>query len=318
MDSAAALCLRDGREARRGARRAARRCGRRARATPRRDPDRGAHAAAACHSRAVRVEGRDVAGPAGALLSGFCRAAGEACVLQLGGAAARCPPSAIAANPWPATSRGARPARGRHLAQRAGRFCAPGRESAILAGIAAKVARDVALLMQPEVGEASEPALAPDAAAPPACRTSATLRSACSRSRRPRARPDLRACFWATRARARARPRPVAERSGLRCASLSARPRARSPPWPRCCRGCRSMSKPCARTSSEATEWCFPRWLRGAFRGRRRTGCCEQAQREGRNLVDVMRADGEVARALSAGSSGACSTRKPRSALRRR
>lgn len=91
-------------------------------------------------------------------LGHFRRAAGEACVLQLGGAAGTLSAfrgrgqevsAAVAAAlgltyavPW----HGARDA-----------FARLGSELAVLAGCAAKVARDVALLMQPEVGEAAEP-----------------------------------------------------------------------------------------------------------------------------------------------------------------
>jgi 3-carboxy-cis,cis-muconate cycloisomerase len=91
---------------------------------------------------------------------GFRRAAAEACVLQLGGpagtlstfgekgAAVAAALSAELALPLaPVTWHSARDG-----------FARVGAESAILAGAAAKIARDVSLLMQPEVGEAAEPA----------------------------------------------------------------------------------------------------------------------------------------------------------------
>lgn len=89
---------------------------------------------------------------------GFCRAAAQACVLQLGGpagtlsafggkgAAVATALSAELALPLaPVTWHSARDG-----------FARLGAESAILAGAAAKIARDVSLLMQPEVGEAAE------------------------------------------------------------------------------------------------------------------------------------------------------------------
>ena len=91
----------------------------------------------------------------------FRSAASEACVLQLGGAAgtlsafesqgqeiARAVANRLAL-PYVVTWHSARDA-----------FARLGAEMAILAGIAGKIARDVSLLMQPEVGEAAEPAAA--------------------------------------------------------------------------------------------------------------------------------------------------------------
>ena len=91
---------------------------------------------------------------------GFRRAARDACVLQLGGPAGTLSTfgakgvavaTALAAElalPLAATTW--------HSARDG--FARLGAEAAILAGAAAKVARDVSLLMQPEVGEAAEPA----------------------------------------------------------------------------------------------------------------------------------------------------------------
>lgn len=89
----------------------------------------------------------------------FRAAAREACVLQLGGAAGTLSAfgdqgEAIAARL--AQELGLPPALTWHSARDAlARLAA---ETAILTGVAAKMARDVALLMQPEVGEAAEPA----------------------------------------------------------------------------------------------------------------------------------------------------------------
>ena len=92
----------------------------------------------------------------------FRMAAEEACVLQLGGpagtlsafgakgAAVAAALSAELALPDPKITW--------HSAR--DRFARLGAESAILTGAAAKIARDVSLLMQPEVGEAAEPARA--------------------------------------------------------------------------------------------------------------------------------------------------------------
>lgn len=91
---------------------------------------------------------------------GFRRAADDACVLQFGGAAgtlaafgkhADAVSAALAKQlelksppiPWHSARHG---------------FARFGSEAAILAGAAGKIARDVSLLMQPEVGEAFEPA----------------------------------------------------------------------------------------------------------------------------------------------------------------
>lgn len=92
---------------------------------------------------------------------GFRRAADEAAVLQFGGAGGTLSAfggqgdaisaflaSELGLGRLPITWHSARDA-----------FARLGAESAILTGAAAKVARDVSLLMQPEVGEASEPAL---------------------------------------------------------------------------------------------------------------------------------------------------------------
>jgi len=90
----------------------------------------------------------------------FRSAAGEACVLQFGGAA-----GTLAAF----RDRASEVARG--LAEELGLetavtwhsardgFARLGAETAVLTGLAAKIARDVALLAQPEIGEAAEPAV---------------------------------------------------------------------------------------------------------------------------------------------------------------
>ena len=91
---------------------------------------------------------------------GFRRAAAEACVLQFGGpsgtlsafgeksaAVAAALAAELALPSAPVTWHSARDG-----------FARLGAESAILAGAAAKIGRDVSLLMQPEVGEAAEPA----------------------------------------------------------------------------------------------------------------------------------------------------------------
>lgn len=92
--------------------------------------------------------------------SGFRRAASEACVLQLGGAGGTL--SAFAdrgdavAGALADELALAKPSITWHSAR--DRFARFGVEAAILAGAAGKIARDVSLLMQPEVGEVSEPA----------------------------------------------------------------------------------------------------------------------------------------------------------------
>jgi 3-carboxy-cis,cis-muconate cycloisomerase len=98
--------------------------------------------------------------PLGRALPHFRAAAREACVLQFGGAAGtlaafRDKGSAVAGAlagelglPYIVTWHSARDA-----------FARLGSEAAILAGIAGKIGRDVSLLMQPEVGEAAEPAV---------------------------------------------------------------------------------------------------------------------------------------------------------------
>jgi 3-carboxy-cis,cis-muconate cycloisomerase len=90
----------------------------------------------------------------------FLIAAEEACALQLGGAAGTL--SALGHKGAEVAKRmaeelGLRPAVTWHSARDA--FARLGSEMAILTGLAAKIARDVALLMQPEIGEAAEPAL---------------------------------------------------------------------------------------------------------------------------------------------------------------
>ena len=91
----------------------------------------------------------------------FRAAAGEACVLQLGGAAGtlsgfREKGMQVAA--LLSDELGLVQAVTWHSARDA--FARLGSETAILAGLAGKIARDVTLLMQPEVGEAAEPARA--------------------------------------------------------------------------------------------------------------------------------------------------------------
>lgn len=89
----------------------------------------------------------------------FRKAVEEACVLQLGGAAGTL--SAFGER-GEALARALadeldlRPSITWHSARDA--FARLGSECAIIVGIAGKIARDVALLMQPEIGEASEPA----------------------------------------------------------------------------------------------------------------------------------------------------------------
>jgi 3-carboxy-cis,cis-muconate cycloisomerase len=91
----------------------------------------------------------------------FRRALGQACVLQLGGAAGTL--SAFAGKGLDVVNEagaelGLDYAPTWHSARDA--FARLGAELAIVTGLAAKIARDVALLMQPEVGEAAEPARA--------------------------------------------------------------------------------------------------------------------------------------------------------------
>lgn len=91
----------------------------------------------------------------------YCRAAREACALQFGGAAGTLSAfgeHAAAVSSALAEALQLAPAVTWHSARDA--WARLGSESATLTGLAAKIARDVALLMQPEVGEAAEPALA--------------------------------------------------------------------------------------------------------------------------------------------------------------
>ena len=88
----------------------------------------------------------------------FRRAVREACVLQLGGAAGTL--SAFGARGQNvaallAENLALTPAPTWHSARDA--FARLGSETAILTGLAAKIARDVSLLMQPEIGEVAEP-----------------------------------------------------------------------------------------------------------------------------------------------------------------
>ena len=91
----------------------------------------------------------------------FRRAVAEACVLQLGGAAGTL--SAFHGK-GPEVAKGVAKELGLETASTwhssRDAFARLGSESAILVGLAAKIARDVALLMQPEIGEAAEPAIA--------------------------------------------------------------------------------------------------------------------------------------------------------------
>jgi len=90
----------------------------------------------------------------------FRGAAGQACVLQFGGAAGtlaafRDKASEVARGL--AEELGLETAVTWHSARDG--FARLGAETAVLTGLAAKIARDVALLAQPEIGEAAEPAL---------------------------------------------------------------------------------------------------------------------------------------------------------------
>ena len=91
----------------------------------------------------------------------FLHAVGEACVLQFGGAAGTLSAFQEKGSEMAkgvAKELGLETAVTWHSARDA--FARLGSETAILVGLAAKIARDVALLMQPEVGEAYEPAVA--------------------------------------------------------------------------------------------------------------------------------------------------------------
>jgi 3-carboxy-cis,cis-muconate cycloisomerase len=91
----------------------------------------------------------------------FCDAVEEACVLQFGGAAGTL--SAFADGGGQVALELAKELNLKtsvtwHSARDG--FARLGGETAVLIGIAAKIARDVALLMQPEIGEAAEPVVA--------------------------------------------------------------------------------------------------------------------------------------------------------------
>ena len=91
---------------------------------------------------------------------GFRRAANDACVLQFGGAAGTLAAFGMHGDAVSAALAKQldlkRPSIPWHSARHG--FARFGSEAAILAGAAGKIARDVSLLMQPEVGEAFEPA----------------------------------------------------------------------------------------------------------------------------------------------------------------
>ncbi len=93
-------------------------------------------------------------------LSGFRSAASQACTLQFGGAggtlSAFGPQAAQVEQALAAQLALPVPSTPWHSAR--DNLARLGAEAAILAGVAAKVARDVSLLMQPEIGEVAEPA----------------------------------------------------------------------------------------------------------------------------------------------------------------
>ena len=91
--------------------------------------------------------------------AGFRRAVDEGCVLQLGGPSGTLPAFAEKGPAIAAAMAAALALRAPRVCWHSARdgFARMGAEAAILAGAAAKVARDVSLLMQAEVAEAAEP-----------------------------------------------------------------------------------------------------------------------------------------------------------------
>ena len=107
------------------------------------------------------------------------------------------------------------------------RFARLGAELAILAGAAGKIGRDVSPPDAAGSRRGRRGGEGRDAAARPACRTSAIPRSRCSRSKPRSARPALAATLLSpTHAGARARPRSVAKPVVHACASCCAPLRA--------------------------------------------------------------------------------------------
>jgi 3-carboxy-cis,cis-muconate cycloisomerase len=114
---------------------------------------------------------------------------------------------------------------------------------AILTGTCGKIARDVALMMQTEVGEAHEP-------------PRGHIGEAVGR-RRPasRPRPSRRTCSPPSspaRCRSTSAASAAGRRSGMPCRRCCSSPPARSPPSPRSRRGSRPMRSACAATSTSA------------------------------------------------------------------
>lgn len=179
-------------------------------------------------------------------------------------------------------------------------FARLGSETAILIGLAAKIARDVALLMQPEIGEASEPTAAGRGGS-----------SSMPHKRNPSG------CLLALDAAARApglaatllgqlspeHERGIGQWQGqwftlrsLACAAASALAAMSEvlqglQIYPAAMRANLERSK--GLVFSEAVALRLPRALADRL--------CEQAVRENRNLLDVLRADPEVLRTIPVG-----------------
>jgi 3-carboxy-cis,cis-muconate cycloisomerase len=211
--------------------------------------------------------------------TGFRAAASEARVLQLGGAGGTL--SAFAdrgdavASALADELALAKPSITWHSAR--DRFARLGVEAAILAGTAGKIARDVSLLMQPEVGEVSEPAGAGrgGSSSMPHKRNPAGSLLALEAAQRA---PGLAATLLAQLA-------PEHERGlGQWQSQCSLPPPAPSARWPRCSKACWWMRRRCVRTSSARAASCTPRPCRYGSRApwasrprmRSRKGCASR------------------------------------------
>ena len=231
----------------------------------------------------------------------YCRAAGEACALQLGGAAGTL--SAFGDRGESvvrdlAGALGLRETVTWHSARDG--FARLGSESAILVGIAAKVARDVALLMQPEIGEASEPALAGrgGSSSMPHKRNPAGCLLALEAATRA---PGLASVLLGELA-------PEHERGigqwqaqwftlrELACAASSA-----LAAMAEVLQGLQVDAQAMHANLERSNGLVFSEAVARRLSRQTADRLCDQAQREGRNLLDVMGADLEVARALPAG-----------------
>ena len=176
----------------------------------------------------------------------------DALVLQFGGAAGTL--AALGERRPGACPSGSRRCSTCHCPRRRGTATATGwprspPRFAILTGTCGKIARDVALMMQIEVGEASEP----DAPGRGGSSTLPHKRNPAApqpRSRPLRSRPISWRPFSPRRSRSTSAASAPGRPNGPRSRRWRSSPPARSKPWPASPKASRSMSSACARTSS--------------------------------------------------------------------